>query len=203
MRGSDINAGQTLTYGIQGGSADPVDADYVVLDTGYGQARVNIHTGDWTFTPDRDAVNVLGAAVDTEITYTVSDGAGVGQSVQTLHIGQDGVTETAGDDSLNGTAAAEVLVTETCRTPMTSSSRYCCRDAVTRGSTTPDVDSPQPDGNAIIDASVAQYLEKFRRLMPCRANDSINGPCMMPYPLSPDLTGKMPISHIHTPRPRG
>ena len=34
-------------------------------------------------------------------------------------------------------------------------------------------------GRAIIEASVAQYLRKVRRVMPCRASVSINGPCMM------------------------
>ena len=39
--------------------------------------------------------------------------------------------------------------------------------------------SPAAGGKAIIEASVAQYLRKVRRLTPCRASDSINGPCMM------------------------
>jgi predicted metal-dependent phosphotriesterase family hydrolase len=38
---------------------------------------------------------------------------------------------------------------------------------------------PATGGKAIIDASVAQYLRKVRRLTPCRTSESINGPCMM------------------------
>ena len=38
---------------------------------------------------------------------------------------------------------------------------------------------PAAGGSAIIEASVAQYLRKARRVTPCRASVSINEPCMM------------------------
>jgi hypothetical protein len=38
---------------------------------------------------------------------------------------------------------------------------------------------PAVGGKAIIEARVAQYLRKVRRLTPCRTSVSINGPCMM------------------------
>jgi hypothetical protein len=38
---------------------------------------------------------------------------------------------------------------------------------------------PAAGGSAIMDASVAQYFMNVRRVTPCRASESINGPCMM------------------------
>jgi hypothetical protein len=38
---------------------------------------------------------------------------------------------------------------------------------------------PAAGGKAIIEASVAQYLRKVRRLTPRRTSVSIKGPCMM------------------------
>jgi cell division FtsZ-interacting protein ZapD len=46
---------------------------------------------------------------------------------------------------------------------------------------------PATGGRAIMDARVAQYFENVRRLTPCRASVSINGPCMLFH---------LPIRHI-------
>ena len=105
----DPDGGLGLTYGVQAGTVDPLDADYVVADTPYARVRVNIHTGEWTATPDREAVNALGALLDTAITFTVSDGYSTTTASQTLHLQQDGLTESEGDDVLAGSPGNDEL----------------------------------------------------------------------------------------------
>jgi hypothetical protein len=50
---------------------------------------------------------------------------------------------------------------------------------------------PAAGGSAIMDASVAQYFMNVRRVTPCRASVSINGPCMMLRLLARNTTAKI------------
>ncbi|MEY3534514.1 MAG: hypothetical protein RLZZ582_90, partial [Verrucomicrobiota bacterium] len=69
--GADVDAGSTLTYGISGVAA----MNGIATKTGtYGTLAVTTATGDYTFTPNAAAINVLNASTTETWAVTVSDG---------------------------------------------------------------------------------------------------------------------------------
>ncbi len=77
--------GQTLTYGISGGT---VSAGTSTLVGTYGALTVNTSTGAYTFTPNNAAINGLpaGSNPDQTFTITASDGSLTGNNTLAVHL---------------------------------------------------------------------------------------------------------------------
>ena len=100
LAGSDVD-GETLTYGIQGGSASGVNQ--VSLAGNYGTLTINTVTGFYTYSPNGPAIEGLNTGQNPSdiFTFTVSDGdAPLGTTGYTVNItgANDGVAPTATDD---------------------------------------------------------------------------------------------------------
>lgn len=120
---SDIDAHDTLAYGITGGAADSSQAGFNVSRSGtYGTLYINSATGSYEFIPNSSAIQALKTGATESFTFTVSDGHG-GSDTQIFSVTLNGVndkpvlgvispisyTDTAADDtfatqsgSLNG-----------------------------------------------------------------------------------------------------
>jgi ELWxxDGT repeat protein/VCBS repeat-containing protein len=96
--------GNPLSYGIDGGT---VDGDSVTYTGSYGTLVLDRVTGAYTYTPDDLAIEALSGAAGESFLLTVSDGLAGDSQTLTLSFGQDGVTETDGDDLLGGTAGVD------------------------------------------------------------------------------------------------
>ncbi len=68
---SDVDAGTTLTYGIDGGS---VSGGYSTLVGTYGTLTINTATGEYIFAPENDVINALNSDTIETFTVKVTDG---------------------------------------------------------------------------------------------------------------------------------
>ncbi|WP_461168474.1 beta strand repeat-containing protein, partial [Uliginosibacterium sediminicola] len=73
LGGTDRDSGQSLVYGVQGGSV--AGGLSTVVGT-YGSLSVNTSTGAYVYTPNATAINALTANTSESFTLTVSDGNG-------------------------------------------------------------------------------------------------------------------------------
>ena len=71
LAGSDRDSGQTLTYGITGGT---VTAGTSTRTGSYGSLSVIAASGAYTYTPTASAINALTANATDSFTFSVSDG---------------------------------------------------------------------------------------------------------------------------------
>jgi hypothetical protein len=109
--GTDIDAGDILTYsivgGVNGGGTSTLVGTYGTL------VITNTATGDYTYTPDLTKIEPLGAAASDTFSVVVSDNGTPSLSsaarTLTVSITQQGITETVGNDSLVGTAGNDVI----------------------------------------------------------------------------------------------
>ncbi|WP_341915092.1 tandem-95 repeat protein [Polaromonas sp. YR568] len=85
---ADRDSGQTLTYGITGGT---VAGGNSTLVSTYGTLVVNTTTGAYTFTPNDAAIEGLTASTSTNFTVTVTDG--VAPASQTLTVNLTGAND--------------------------------------------------------------------------------------------------------------
>ena len=115
---SDRDGGQTLSYGINSGSADTTLSGYThSLEGDYGRLYLNASSGAYTYVPDDSTVNSLtGSETDT---FTLSATDGSATATQTLTATVNGandtptlasiatitVTDTSANDSFNATTA--------------------------------------------------------------------------------------------------
>ena len=90
LSGADRDSGQTLTYGISGGT---VSAGTSTLAGTYGSLSLNTSTGAYTYTPNATAINALTANASDSFTFSVSDGAG-GSATQSFTVNITGVNDT-------------------------------------------------------------------------------------------------------------
>ena len=102
LAGADRDAGQTLTYGISGGS---VSGGTSTKAGSYGSLSVNTTTGAYTYTPNATAINALTANTTDTFTVTVSDGAG-GSNTATYTVNITGVNDLPTDISLTATSVS-------------------------------------------------------------------------------------------------
>ncbi|MBI4985706.1 MAG: hypothetical protein HZC24_10305, partial [Rhodocyclales bacterium] len=71
LPGADVDAGQTLTYGITGGTV----ASGVATKAGsYGTLSVNTTTGAYTYDPNDTAINAISTSASDSFDVTLSDG---------------------------------------------------------------------------------------------------------------------------------
>jgi Ca2+-binding RTX toxin-like protein len=98
---TDAN-GNSLTYGIQGGS--DLGNGTVRLVNNFGTLTVTKATGAYSFVANDATIEALIANSVTNFTVTVSDGLLSTSKTLTLRINQSGVTESNGKDNLVGTA---------------------------------------------------------------------------------------------------
>jgi Ca2+-binding RTX toxin-like protein len=96
-----------LTYGIVNGYSDG-DTIKSSFET-YGILALNEKTGAYSFTPNAEAINALGADRTVRFTATVSDGLLTSSIKIVLSITQHGKTESKGNDILVGTSGDDVL----------------------------------------------------------------------------------------------
>jgi|GEM_PF-467839 len=101
---TDAN-GNSLTYGIQGGS--DLGNGTVRLANSFGTLTVTKATGAYSFVANDSTIEALIANSVTNFTVTVSDGLLSTSKTLTLRINQSGVTETNGNDTLLGTAGSD------------------------------------------------------------------------------------------------
>jgi hypothetical protein len=90
LTGSDRDTGQTLSYGISGGT---VASGSSTLAGNFGTLSVNTSTGVYTYTPDAVAINGLTSSTSDAFTVTVSDGAG-GSNTATYTVNITGANDT-------------------------------------------------------------------------------------------------------------
>ncbi len=68
---SDVDAGTTLVYGLDGGV---ISGGYSSVTGAYGTITINTATGEYVFSPDNEAVNNLDAGSSETFAVTVTDG---------------------------------------------------------------------------------------------------------------------------------
>ncbi|MEH2277675.1 MAG: DUF4347 domain-containing protein, partial [Nostoc sp.] len=89
LAATDPDSGQTLTYGITGGTINGT----TVTKTGtYGTLSLDSSTGAYTFTPIDSAIEALTSNATEGFTFTVSDGSA--NDSKTLNINLTGVNDT-------------------------------------------------------------------------------------------------------------
>ena len=78
LAGDDVDAGDTLTYGIAGEGVVANEDGTVSLAGAYGTLTVNTSTGAYSYAPDYEAIETLndGDTPIDQFTVTVSDGDG-------------------------------------------------------------------------------------------------------------------------------
>ena len=112
----DRDAGDTLTYGISGGSADTSLSGYTHSLAGtYGRVFVNSSTGAYAYVPDDAAIEGLTSQATEDFELTVTDGTaslrstlsttldGVNDAPAITALSSIGVTDTTSYDSFSAT----------------------------------------------------------------------------------------------------
>lgn len=90
---TDIDAHDTLAYGITGGAADNSQAGYDTSKTSaYGTLYINSATGAYVYIPNDAAVEALKTTTSDVFTFTVSDGHG-GSDTQSFTATLNGVND--------------------------------------------------------------------------------------------------------------
>jgi uncharacterized delta-60 repeat protein len=97
-----------IAYGIKG--VPGVNTSTVTSDNIYGTLTVNVTTGVYKFVPHQDAIESLATNKTANFTVTISYGTHVFDSkILPISITQSGITESAGNDTLVGTAGNDVM----------------------------------------------------------------------------------------------
>lgn len=96
----------TLTYGIAGGT---FYGGTVQMSNAYGNLIMNTVTGAYGFFPNSPAIEASTVNIISNFTVTVSDGHLTDSKTLALNITQSGITESTGNDVLNGTAGHDVF----------------------------------------------------------------------------------------------
>ena len=73
---SDLDVGETFTYGLSGGVASTLAGYDSKLEGSYGTLHINESTGNYTYVPDDDKVEALSADAAESFDISVSDGSG-------------------------------------------------------------------------------------------------------------------------------
>ncbi len=106
LKVTDVNLGDSLTFGILGGGDDGTTASFT---SDFGVLTLLKATGVFTFLPNDAAIEALSSAASEDFIITVTDGMGTAQRFLTLSIAQSGVTETEGADVLTGTVGDDLF----------------------------------------------------------------------------------------------
>ena len=106
LSASDID-GNVLTYGITGGIDNGAGA--FTQTSAYGVLTVTKVTGAYSFVTNDAAINALNAQASTSFTVTVSDGFLSDSKTLVINIAQLGITESNGNDTLNGTTGSDKI----------------------------------------------------------------------------------------------
>ncbi|CAN7602605.1 T1SS-143 repeat domain-containing protein [Neorhizobium sp. LjRoot104] len=95
LTGSDRDAADTLTFGIQGGSASNAMSGYNIAKTGsYGVLYVNSSNGAYTFVPNDGAIEGLKSNGSETFTLNVTDGSNA-TATQSFVVNLTGANDTA------------------------------------------------------------------------------------------------------------
>ena len=115
LSASDANSGDTLTYGITGGS---VDNGVSTLAGSYGSLALNTSSGAYSYTPNNSSIEALCAgAISDSFTLSVSDGSDTATAPYIVNItGADDAAVISGTTSGSGaedsTIAGKLTVTD-------------------------------------------------------------------------------------------
>ncbi|MDD5274769.1 MAG: hypothetical protein PHR16_01655 [Methylovulum sp.] len=106
LSATDVDS-NSLTYGITDGK-DNGDGTASKLGA-YGTLTVNQATGNYIFIPKDHAIELLNKDSSASFSVTVSDGLKNDSQALAINIKQDGNTESAGNDTLVGTAGKDAI----------------------------------------------------------------------------------------------
>ena len=115
LSASDANSGDTLTYGITGGS---VDNGVSTLAGSYGSLALNTSSGAYSYTPNNSSIEALCAgAISDSFTLSVSDGSDTATAPYIVNItGADDAAVISGTTSGSGaedsTIAGKLIATD-------------------------------------------------------------------------------------------
>ena len=119
LASTDRDSGQTLSYGITGGT---VSGGASTKAGSYGSLSVNTSTGAYTYTPNATAINALTANSTDTFTVTVSDGNG-GSNTATYTVNLTAANDTPVVTSTNSATIAENMAASTVLYTVTGTDR--------------------------------------------------------------------------------
>ncbi len=105
LAATDADSGDTLTYGLSGGT--DIGGGQFSLTGAYGTLTLDSATGGYTFIADDAALEALTGASSDTFTVTVSDGTDSDSDTLSVNIVQNGTTESTAADTLSGTAGVD------------------------------------------------------------------------------------------------
>ncbi|WP_286162512.1 beta strand repeat-containing protein, partial [Methylobacillus flagellatus] len=110
LQASDVD-GEIVGFGIM--DSDTTEPGFNKVESDYGTLRLNTFTGEYTFTPDSEAIEALNgdpASVSFEVTFTAFDGTLAGSTPITITLNGANDAPVAVDDSNTATEDAALLM---------------------------------------------------------------------------------------------